>query len=150
MEERLNDIRVRTTLSIFRLYPAWKQDNSADCKAWIEANKAHGERLAADPEADIDEGWPDPATWTPIEQPKKTNLEKAIEQNGKEEPPAEIADIYEAYGMDPDALFKLHTDLTSKIAGNMQTSDYERSLQSRLTPHVPWLRQRAKSVEVVG
>lgn len=67
-----------------------------------------------------------------------------------DEPPVEIADIYEAYGMDPERLFKLHTDLTSRIAGNLPVSDRDRLLQSRLTPHVPWIRKRAKSVEVVG
>lgn len=103
MQERLNDIRVRTSLNIFRLYPSWKQDGSANCKAWIDANKAHGQKLAADPEADIDlvggeYGWPDPASWTPVEAPtqRKTNIEAAIEQNSTEQPPEAISDLFQA------------------------------------------------------
>jgi hypothetical protein len=50
--------------------------------------------------------------------------------------------------MDPAALFKLHTELTSKIVGGFTVTDSERALQSRLTPHVPWLKKRM-AVEVV-
>lgn len=76
-------------------------------------------------------------------------METIAKIQSSDEPPEDIADIYEAYGMDPEALFKLHTDLTSRIAGNLPISDHERSLQSRLTPHVPWIKKRAKSIEVV-
>ena len=67
-----------------------------------------------------------------------------------DKPPAEISDLFEsdAYGMEADRLFKLHTDLTSKIVGNMPVSAAERALHSRLTPHVPWLKSRG-AVEVL-
>jgi DNA gyrase/topoisomerase IV subunit A len=150
MEERLNDIRVRCRLNILRLYPAHRQaalTDRTDFNAWKAKNVAHMQKLIASGTEEIDEGWPDPDAHETVAAPKKTNIEKAIEEQA-ETPPEAIADIYEAYGMDPDALFKLHTDLTSKIAGNLATSD-ERALQSRLTPHVPWIKKRAKSIEVV-
>lgn len=143
MEQRANDIRVRTTLSIFRLYPAWRQDNSADCKAWIEANKAHGKRLAADPEADIDEGWPDPATWVAVEPPKKTNIEKAIEQNGKEEPPESLKDLFQAdrpYADQAQALWDKYNSLTNKIMLNVAT-DAERSKHAVLQGELDWIKR---------
>lgn len=151
MEQRANDIRVRCRLNILRLYPAHRQaalTDRTDFNAWKAKNVAHMDKLLANPELDQDEDWPDPKAHERVAAPKKTNIEKAIEQNGKEEPPEEIADIYEAYGMSPERLFKLHTDLTSKIAGKMATEE-DRALQARLTPHVPWIKQRAKSIEVV-
>ena len=152
MKQRLNDLRTRCRLNILRLYPAHRQaalTDRTDFNAWKSANVAHMEALQAEPSLDQDEGWPDPATWKPIAAPKKTNIERAIEENTENKPPEEIADIYNAYGMDPDSLFKLHTDLTSKIAGGLPVSDDERALQSRLTPHVPWIKKRAKSIEVL-
>jgi hypothetical protein len=148
MEQRLTDIRTYARLNILRLYPAHKQSgltDRTDLDAWIAANREHMNVLAADESLEIDEGWPCPHEWQTVEGPKKCNLEQAIDEA---QPPEEIADIYEAYGMDPHTLFKLHTDLTSKIAGKLATDD-ERALQIRLTPHVPWLKKRARSIEVV-
>jgi hypothetical protein len=149
MGEMINDLKVRATLNIFRLYPAWKQDGSSDCLAWIEANKAVLKEKTALVEAgedpDQDQGWPDPSTWNAVTEPKKTNLEQAIDEA---QPPEAIQADFEAHGMDPAALFKLHTELTSKIVGGFTVTDSERALQSRLTPHVPWLKKRM-AVEVV-
>lgn len=95
---------------------------------------------------------------------KKTNIQRAIEENEQardaviegeaemapEQPPEAIADLFEsdAHGMEAERLFRLHTDLTSKIVGNMPVTDAERALHTRLTPHVPWLKARG-AVEVI-
>ncbi len=94
---------------------------------------------------------------------KQTNLDRAIQENGNardaviegepetpEQPPEAIADLFEtdAHGMEAKRLLKLHTDLTSKLVGNLEMTDAERILQSRLTPHVPWLKSRG-AVEVI-
>jgi hypothetical protein len=97
MEERLNDIRVRCRLNILRLYPAHRQaalTDRTDFNAWKAKNVAHMNALITSGAEEIDEGWPDPANWQKVAAPKKTNIEKAIEQNGKEEPPEAIADLF--------------------------------------------------------
>ncbi|MEL6859310.1 MAG: hypothetical protein AAFO74_13065 [Pseudomonadota bacterium] len=132
----------------------------AACKDACDVHEANIAELSDDMIAsyDVFSGWPkydgrkrrkmrDPIASLEAVQHK---LDAREVEAKPEEPPAEIADLFEsdAYGMEAERLFKLHTDLTSKIVGNMPVTDAERALHSRLTPHVPWLKSRG-AVEVL-
>ncbi|MEM8615302.1 MAG: hypothetical protein AAGF20_00050 [Pseudomonadota bacterium] len=61
--------------------------------------------------------------------------------------PVEIADIYEAHGGDPQAVFERYVELGHLIQMGLASAD-DHAMHQRLTPHVPWLKQRG-AVEVV-
>lgn len=162
MSEHFNDIRTRCRLNILRLYPAHRQaqlTDRTDFEAWKAENVAHMQKLIDSGTEEIDEDWPDPAKWKRREPSAAEAMLKELKDKiderppAHEEPPAEIAEDYEAYGMDPDALLKKHAELSSWIADAGRSlppaSDEQKALHARLNPHVPWLKQRSKAVDVL-
>ena len=75
--------------------------------------------------------------------------QKRLQEKANNEPPADIADLFEsdAHGMEAQRLLDLHRDITNLIMMNNAT-DAQRRMQERLTPHLPWLKQR-RAVEVI-
>ncbi len=146
MEERLNDIRVRCRLNILRLYPAHRQaqlTDRTDFNAWKAANVAHMAALIESGTEDIDDGWPDPDAHETVAAPKKTNIEKAIEQNGKEEPPEAIADLFQTdrpFADQAQALWDKYNELTNKIMLSV-ADDSERAKHAKLQGELDWIKR---------
>ena len=150
MEERNHDIRVRCRLNILRLYPAHRQaalTDRTDFNAWKAENVAHLEKLMSDPEADIDEGWPDPAAWELKPSPAAAMLDELESVKAKlddTKPPEEIAGFFEGkpHGIAAAEMLKKLNDLTNLVMMN-QASDKQREEQKILSRHAPYLRSKA-------
>jgi hypothetical protein len=148
MEQRANDIKVRCRLNILRLYPAHRQaalTDRTDFNAWKAKNVAHMDKLIANPELDQDEDWPDPKAHEPVAAPKKTNIEKAIEQNGKEEPPEAIADLFKTdrpFAEQALALQRLWVKLGHQVQRG-EASPEERHKHERLSSEIEFINKHA-------
>lgn len=93
MSDLIKAAHLRCTISIERLYPAWKQANIAldgtpaekdAFRQWRDKNKAHLNELEAmigdGLEVDIDAGWPDHKTWKPAEWTETDALHGALDK----------------------------------------------------------------------
>ena len=76
-------------------------------------------------------------------------VQERLKRKASMQPPSEIEDLFEtsAHGMEAKRLLDLHRDITNLIMMNNATPE-QRTLQSRLTPHLPWLKKRG-AVEVI-
>jgi hypothetical protein len=148
MDQRTSDIRVRARLNILRLYPAHRQaalTDRTDFNAWKAKNVAHMTALIESGTDEIDQGWPDPAAHETVAAPKKTNIEKAIDQNGKEEPPEAIADLFKTdrpFAEQALALQRLWVKLGHQVQRG-EASPEERHKHERLSSEIEFINKHA-------
>jgi len=151
MDEQTNDLHVRATLNICRLYPVWRQDGSEDCKAWISENKAClNEKIATlkaggDPQQD--EGWPCPHAWKTKTDKVESVIDELEEVKAKiddTKPPEELAGFFDGkpHGIAAADMLRELNDLTNLVQMKLAT-DEQREKQRILSRHAPYLRSKA-------